>query len=78
MELDAPGLRLLFVGGLIDRKGPDVLISAFLDVFAGRDDVTLVVKDFGADGIYPMSDRSRLRDYAESGRARASSTCTAT
>ncbi len=69
MELDAAGLRLLFVGGLIDRKGPDVLISAFLDVFAGRDDVTLVVKDFGADGIYPMSDRSRLRDYAESGQS---------
>jgi glycosyltransferase involved in cell wall biosynthesis len=69
MELDAPGLRLLFVGGLIDRKGPDILISAFLEVFAGREDVTLIVKDFGADGIYAMSDRSRLRDYAESGQS---------
>jgi len=69
MELDAPGLRILFVGGLIDRKGPDLLISAFLEAFAGRDDVTLIVKDFGADGIYPMSDRSRLRDYAESGQS---------
>jgi hypothetical protein len=69
MELDASGVRILFVGGLIDRKGPDLLISAFLEVFAGRDDVTLVVKDFGADGIYPMSDRSRLRDYAASGQS---------
>ncbi len=68
MELDAPGVRLLFVGGLIDRKGPDLLIAAFLDAFQGRDDVTLVLKDFGADGIYPMSDRTRLREYAESGQ----------
>ena len=69
MALDAPGVRLLFVGGLIDRKGPDLLMAAFLDAFAGRDDVTLVVKDFGADGIYPKSDRSRLREYAESGQS---------
>ncbi len=68
MELDAPGVRVLFVGGLIDRKGPDLLIAAFLDAFHGRDDVSLVIKDFGADGIYPMSDRSRLREYAESGQ----------
>jgi hypothetical protein len=67
MELDAPGVRLLFVGGLIDRKGPDLLIASFLDAFQGRDDVSLVVKDFGADGIYPMSDRTRLREYAASG-----------
>ena len=61
-------MRLLFVGGLIDRKGPDILLAAFLDAFQGRDDVTLVVKDFGADSIYPMSDRTRLREYAESGQ----------
>jgi glycosyltransferase involved in cell wall biosynthesis len=69
MELDdAPGVRLLFLGGLIDRKGPDILLSAFMDAFQGRDDVTLVVKDFGADSIYPMSDRKRLREYADSGQ----------
>ncbi len=69
MELDAPGVRILFVGGLIDRKGPDVLLAAFLDAFRGRDDVSLIVKDFGADGIYPMSDRTKLREYAESGQS---------
>jgi glycosyltransferase involved in cell wall biosynthesis len=68
MELDGAGVRLLFVGGLIDRKGPDLLVAAFLDAFAGRDDVTLVIKDFGADGIYPKADRRKLREYSESGQ----------
>ena len=64
---DAPGLRFLFVGGLIQRKGPDVLLAAWRAAFAGRDDVTLVVKDFGAGGVYARADRSELRAYAESG-----------
>ena len=38
--------------GLIWRKGPDVLLEAWREAFAGRDDVVLVIKDFGADGIY--------------------------
>jgi glycosyltransferase involved in cell wall biosynthesis len=64
---DAPGLRFLFVGGLIQRKGPDLLLAAWRAAFAGRDDVTLVVKDFGAGGVYARADRSELRAYAESG-----------
>src|SRR5205085_1890337 len=36
--------------------------------FAGRDDVTLIVKDFGADDIYAATDRTRLREYAGAGR----------
>jgi glycosyltransferase involved in cell wall biosynthesis len=67
LELDAPGLRLLFVGGLIGRKGPDVLLGAYRAAFAGRDDVTLVVKDFGANGVYAGADREGLRAYAASG-----------
>ena len=51
------GTRFLFVGGLIERKGPDLLLAAYLEAFAGRDDVCLVIKDFGADTIYPGSDR---------------------
>ena len=50
-------LRFLFVGGAIWRKGIDVLLNAFAEAFAGRDDVTLVVKDFGAGGIYRDGDR---------------------
>src|SRR4051794_4299772 len=63
--LDAPpGTRFLFVGGLIERKGPDLLLAAYLDAFQGRDDVSLVIKDFGADTIYPGADRTRLEAYA--------------
>jgi glycosyltransferase involved in cell wall biosynthesis len=65
LELDAPaGTRFLFVGGLIERKGPDLLLAAYLDAFEGRDDVCLVLKDFGADTIYPGADRTRLEEYA--------------
>jgi len=60
MELDAPGLRFLFVGGAISRKGIDVLLSAYGEAFAGCDDVSLIVKDFGADGVYRGGDRAEL------------------
>jgi glycosyltransferase involved in cell wall biosynthesis len=60
LELDAPGLRFLFVGGAIARKGIDVLLSAYAEAFAGRDDVSLIVKDFGADGVYRGGDRAEL------------------
>jgi glycosyltransferase involved in cell wall biosynthesis len=61
------GTRFLFVGGLIWRKGPDVLLEAWRHAFAGRSDVTLVIKDFGADGVYRGTDRSAIRDYVRSG-----------
>jgi glycosyltransferase involved in cell wall biosynthesis len=63
----AQGTRFLFVGGLIWRKGPDVLLDAWRAAFAGREDVTLVIKDFGRDGVYQGADRGPIRDYAESG-----------
>ena len=74
-DLDAPRrLRLLFVGGLIRRKGPDVLLEAYREAFAGRDDVTLVIKDFGAAGIYARhrprrAARVRGRGHAPARRA---------
>jgi glycosyltransferase involved in cell wall biosynthesis len=61
------GTRFLFVGGLIGRKGSDVLFSAWCEAFAARDDVMLVLKDFGADGIYRGDDRGPIRDHAASG-----------
>jgi glycosyltransferase involved in cell wall biosynthesis len=62
------GLRFLFVGGLVARKGPDVLLAAWCEAFAGRDDVTLVIKDFGADGIYRGEPaREAIRAHAASG-----------
>ncbi|HLI60162.1 MAG TPA: glycosyltransferase [Solirubrobacteraceae bacterium] len=63
-----PGTRFLFVGGLVARKGPDLLFEAFTRAFAGRHDVSLVVKDFGGDGIYRDGDRARFRDHAAGGR----------
>jgi glycosyltransferase involved in cell wall biosynthesis len=48
----APGFRFLFVGGLVWRKGIDVLLDAYRLAFTRSDDVTLVVKDFGAGGPY--------------------------
>jgi len=68
LAADARGTRFLFVGGLIWRKGTDVLLEAFTTAFAGRDDVTLVIKDFGRDGVYKGADRGPLREHAESGR----------
>jgi glycosyltransferase involved in cell wall biosynthesis len=68
LDLDASGTRFLFVGGAIGRKGIDVLLSAWDEAFAGRDDVSLVVKDFGADGVYRGGDRERLVAMAAEGR----------
>ncbi len=44
--------KFLFVGGTIFRKGPDVLLEAFSQVFSANDDVCLVIKDFGGDSFY--------------------------
>ncbi|NNK00317.1 MAG: tetratricopeptide repeat protein [Desulfatitalea sp.] len=44
--------RFLFVGGTIWRKGPDVLLSAYLSAFTAQDDVCLVIKDMGGQSIY--------------------------
>lgn len=61
------GTRFLFVGGLIGRKGADILLAAWREAFAGRDDVTLVLKDFGADGIYRSADREPIHEHVRSG-----------
>ena len=44
--------KFLFVGGTISRKGIDVLLRAYRRAFGARDDVTLVIKDFGLDSFY--------------------------
>jgi GT2 family glycosyltransferase/glycosyltransferase involved in cell wall biosynthesis/2-polyprenyl-3-methyl-5-hydroxy-6-metoxy-1,4-benzoquinol methylase len=44
--------KFLFVGGTILRKGPDLLLSAYLKSFTAADDVCLVVKDFGGQSVY--------------------------
>jgi glycosyltransferase involved in cell wall biosynthesis len=59
--------RFLFVGGLVWRKGPDLLLEAYKRAFAGRDDVELIMKDFGADGVYRGGDREAFIEHADSG-----------
>jgi hypothetical protein len=72
---DGPARRLagedvctfLFVGGTIYRKGIDVLLTAFEEAFAGRDDVLLVIKDVGAGSFYSgmnVADELRRRQAA--------------
>ena len=64
---DSADLRFLFVGGLIWRKGAELLLHAWQRAFAGRSDVTLVVKDFGATSVYRNADRGPIREYAAAG-----------
>ncbi len=53
MELaTARKFKFLFVGGTIGRKGPDLLLKAYLGAFSKADEVCLVIKDFGGDSIY--------------------------
>ena len=44
--------KFLFVGGTIHRKGPDLLLQAYLERFTAADDVCLVIKDFGGKDVY--------------------------
>jgi glycosyltransferase involved in cell wall biosynthesis/tetratricopeptide (TPR) repeat protein len=44
--------KFLFVGGTIHRKGPDLLLAAYLQRFSAADDVCLVIKDFGSRTFY--------------------------
>jgi glycosyltransferase involved in cell wall biosynthesis/FMN phosphatase YigB (HAD superfamily)/tetratricopeptide (TPR) repeat protein len=44
--------KFLFVGGTVFRKGPDLLLKAYLENFTAADDVCLVIKDFGGQGVY--------------------------
>ncbi len=64
----APGvMRFLFVGGLIWRKGPDVLLAAWKAAFPEREDVVLIVKDVGVSGVYRDGDREGIVEHVASG-----------
>ena len=48
----AKKFKFLFVGGTIGRKGPDLLLHAYVKNFTAADDVCLVIKDFGGQSVY--------------------------
>ncbi|MEZ0372011.1 MAG: glycosyltransferase, partial [Candidatus Sericytochromatia bacterium] len=48
------GFRFLFVGGMLDRKGLDLLLDAYAAAFSRADDVVLVIKGFGSDSHYAL------------------------
>lgn len=56
--------RLLFVGGLLHRKGVDLLLEAYGRAFSAADDVCLVVKSFGGDSVYKHSNGASLLEAA--------------
>lgn len=44
--------KFLFVGGTIYRKGIDLLLKAYTELFSKDDDVCLVIKDMGGNSFY--------------------------
>ncbi|HTV59653.1 MAG TPA: glycosyltransferase [Verrucomicrobiae bacterium] len=48
----ARGFVFLFVGGVIERKGLDLLAKAYELAFSGEEDVTLIIKDQGSTTFY--------------------------
>jgi glycosyltransferase involved in cell wall biosynthesis/tetratricopeptide (TPR) repeat protein len=44
--------KFLYVGGTLPRKGFDLLLRVYPQVFCSRDDVCLVVKDMGVGSFY--------------------------
>ncbi|MFN8121950.1 MAG: glycosyltransferase family 4 protein [Thermoleophilia bacterium] len=59
---DDDGFRFLFVGGLVHRKGVDLLLEAYRRAFTRADDVTLVLKRFGAGGPYPANELDTMAE----------------
>jgi glycosyltransferase involved in cell wall biosynthesis len=60
----------LYVGGVLPRKGVDVLLAAYRQAFAHDDDVTLVLKLFGTRTFYQLPDGgASLRAFADDPRA---------
>jgi glycosyltransferase involved in cell wall biosynthesis/ubiquinone/menaquinone biosynthesis C-methylase UbiE len=63
--------KLLFVGGMLPRKGVDALLAAYRRAFTKDDDVTLVLKLLGTKTFYQLDDDATglLREVAADRRA---------
>jgi glycosyltransferase involved in cell wall biosynthesis len=57
--------RFLYLGGMLRRKGVDVLLAAYRRAFSRDDDVALVLKLFGTRSFYQLDDGgAALRAFA--------------
>ena len=66
----AKSFAFLFIGGMLPRKGVDVLLAAYREAFTRDDDVTLILKLFGTRTFYQLGDEARaLRQLADDPRA---------
>jgi len=57
--------RFLYNGGLITRKGADILVNAYLNEFRANEPVCLVIKDSVA--VYPQGMAAKVRSLANRG-----------
>jgi len=58
--------KFLYVGGVLPRKGVDVLLTAYRQAFSRADDVVLVLKLFGTQSFYQLPDGgASLRAFAD-------------
>jgi glycosyltransferase involved in cell wall biosynthesis len=65
------GFVFLFVGGMIARKGADLVLEAYRWAFREREDVTLVFKDIGSNSYYrSVSLLPRVRQITQKKGAR--------
>lgn len=48
--------KFLYLGGVLPRKGVDVLLAAYRRAFRRDDDVTLILKLLGTRSFYPLPD----------------------
>jgi len=63
------GVRFLYVGGTIARKGFDVLLNAWQKAFGPDDSVELLIKDMGGKTTYAgQTGEAAVRKIQESGR----------
>ena len=64
------GFVFLFVGGMIPRKGVDLLLKAYDKAFSTADDVTLILKAIGAHSFYQHNTLSdQIRSFMDNSAA---------
>ncbi len=63
--LPSASTRFLFVGGLIHRKGIDLLLQAYARAFTAADDVCLIVKGFGGGTWYRGQTAEQMLEHFE-------------